>query len=51
MAPETIVNIAALEPLYQPHEEPTHHRVRAKSNRLTNPYVKLFPYGVRCGRR
>ena len=31
MSSETIVNIAALEPLYKPHEEPTHHRVRAKA--------------------
>ncbi|MFQ5455254.1 MAG: hypothetical protein ACE5EA_03485 [Nitrospirota bacterium] len=25
-----IINLAALEPLYLPHEMPTHHRVRAK---------------------
>jgi type III restriction enzyme len=25
-----IINLSALEPLYQPHEMPTHHRVRAK---------------------
>ena len=25
-----IINISALEPLYRPHEMPTHHRVRAK---------------------
>ena len=25
-----IVNIAALEPLYAPHEEPNRHRIRAQ---------------------
>ncbi len=25
-----IINLSALEPLYQPHEMPTHHRIRAK---------------------
>jgi hypothetical protein len=25
-----IINLSALEPLYLPHEMPTHHRVRAK---------------------
>ena len=30
MTNSTIVNISALEPLYKPHEEPTHHRVRAR---------------------
>lgn len=29
MNSETIVNVSALEPLYGPHEEPSHHRVRA----------------------
>jgi hypothetical protein len=31
MSAETIVNVAALEPLYKPHEEPAYHRVRAKA--------------------
>jgi type III restriction enzyme len=28
--PSPIINLSALEPLYLPHETPTHHRVRAK---------------------
>ncbi len=31
MSPETIINIAALEPLYRPDGEPNCHRVRAKA--------------------
>src|SRR3990172_11439027 len=40
MSSETIVNIAALEPLYKPHEEPTHHRVRAKTEGAGAEIVK-----------
>jgi len=31
MSPDTIINVAALEPLYRPDEEPNCHRVRAKT--------------------
>ncbi len=31
MSPETIINVAALEPLYRPDEEPNCHRIRAKA--------------------
>ncbi|MCK4820163.1 restriction endonuclease subunit R, partial [bacterium] len=31
MSNGTIVNIAALEPLYKPDEEPSYHRIRAKA--------------------
>ena len=30
MSSDAIVNVAALEPLYKPHEEPLFHRIRAK---------------------
>ena len=40
MSSETIVNVAALEPLYKPHEEPTHHRVRAKTEGARAEIVK-----------
>lgn len=41
MSAETIVNVAALEPLYKPHEEPTHHRVRAKTEGARAEIVKV----------
>ena len=40
MSAETIVNIAALEPLYKPHEEPVYHRVRAKTEGAKAEIVK-----------
>jgi type III restriction enzyme len=40
MSSETIVNVAALEPIYKPHEEPTHHRVRAKTEGARAEIVK-----------
>ena len=40
MSSETIVNVAALEPLYKPHEEPAHHRVRAKTEGARAEIVK-----------
>ena len=40
MSAETIINIAALEPLYKPHEEPVFHRVRAKEKGAKAEIVK-----------
>jgi hypothetical protein len=40
MTPETIVNVAALEPLYKPHEEPVYHRVRAKAEGAKAEIIK-----------
>lgn len=40
MSAETIVNIAALEPLYKPHEEPLYHRIRAKAEGAKAEIVK-----------
>lgn len=40
MSAKTIVNIAALEPLYKPHEEPVYHRVRAKAEGAKAEIVK-----------